>query len=278
MRRRGFSLLEVMVAVALFGAVITIILSAQTGLVASNKTAANMSQAIELARCRMSELEEKQLKLGFPEIEEKDSNPVCCDDKEVPGFSCEWQVERVVLPQATQLAGDAGLSSILGGGLGLEGGLPAIPTGLPTGLPAGLPTGLGAPISNPLGGAQLDLDAGLQNVGQSLMQATGGAGMSGLLSMAFTMVYPSLKPLLEVAIRRVTVIVKWKEGIASRDFTLVQYITNPSRAGLLAGLADAGPMADGGLPTNLGGGSPQQGAGPQPGAAPLLSPFGGAPR
>jgi general secretion pathway protein I len=249
MRRRGFSLLEVMVAVALFGAVVTIILSAQTGLVASNRTAANMSQAIELGRCRMSELEEKQLKLGFPEIEERDSNPICCDDKEVPGFSCEWQVERVILPQATQLGGDAGLSSILGGGLGLgSGGVPGIPSGLPTGLPAGIPTGL---ISNPLGGAQLDLDAGLQNIGTSLQQATGGAGMSGLLSMAFTMVYPSLKPLLEVAIRRITVIVKWREGINTRDFTLVQYVTNPARAGLLAALADAGATGDGGgLPTN----------------------------
>ena len=35
----------------------------------------------------------------------------------------------------------------------------------------------------------------------------------------------------------------------------MQYITNPSRAGLLAGLADAGGVGDGGpLPTNTGGG------------------------
>ncbi len=73
-KRRGFSLLEVLMAVALFGAVVTTILSAQAGLVAGNKSAANMSQAIEIGRCRMSELEEKQLKLGFPEIEEKDTS------------------------------------------------------------------------------------------------------------------------------------------------------------------------------------------------------------
>jgi hypothetical protein len=70
--------------------------------------------------------------------------------------------------------------------------------------------------------------------------------------MAFTIVYPSLKPLLEAAIRRVTVVVKWKEGLILHDFTLVQYITNPSRAGLLAGMADAGLSADGGMP-GLGG-------------------------
>ncbi len=249
MRRRGFSLLEVMVAVALFGAVVTIILSAQTGLVASNKTAANMSQAIEIGRCRMTELEEKQLKLGFPEIEEKDSSQVCCDDKEVAGFSCEWQVERVKLPEQTQIGGDAGLSSLLGGGLGLDAGVPAIPTGIPT--------TLGTVMSNPLGGAQLDFDGGLQNIGQSLQQSFGGAGAAGLLSMVFALVYPSLKPVLESGIRRITVVVRWKEGTNARDFTLMQYVTNPSRTGLLAGMPDGG-VADGGLPTNLGGGAPSR--------------------
>src|SRR5580692_5258453 len=96
---RAFSLLEVMFAVALFGAVVTFILSAQAGLIAGNRTAANMSQAVELGRCRMSELEEKQLKLGFPEIEEKDTSSTCCDDQEVDGFTCDWQVERVKLPE-----------------------------------------------------------------------------------------------------------------------------------------------------------------------------------
>jgi hypothetical protein len=72
--------------------------------------------------------------------------------------------------------------------------------------------------------------------------------------------------LLEAAIRRVTVIVKWKEGLILRDFTLVQYITNPSRAGLLASMGDAGLSADGGIPglgalgALLGGGSPTSGA------------------
>jgi general secretion pathway protein I len=241
-------LLEVLMAVALFSAAVTLILSAQAGVVAGNRTAANMSQAIELGRCRMSELEEKQLKLGFPEIEDKDSNPICCDDKEVSGFSCEWQVERVTLPQATQLGGDAGLSSLLGGGLGLgDGGVPAIPTGIPT--------TLGTVLSNPMGGAQLDFDAGLQNIGQSLQQSFGGAGASGLLSMVFSLVYPSLKPVLESGIRRITVVVRWKEGINDRDFTLVQYVTNPSRTGLLAGMLDAGLVGEGGIPVNTGGGA-----------------------
>jgi hypothetical protein len=64
--------------------------------------------------------------------------------------------------------------------------------------------------------------------------------------MVFSLVYPSLKPVLEAAIRRITVVVLWKEGIASRDFTLTQYVTNPSRSGLAAALGDAGAFGDGG--------------------------------
>ena len=166
-RSAAFSLLEVLFAVALFGAIVTFILSAQAGLVAGNRTAANISQAIELGRCRMSEVEEKQLKLGFPEIEESDSSSVCCNDKEVAGFVCEWRVDRVKLPEMTALGGDAGLSSILGGGLGLSGGsgLGAISSALP---------GAAGAVINPLGGAQLDFDAGLASLGQSLQQSLGG--------------------------------------------------------------------------------------------------------
>jgi general secretion pathway protein I len=231
-RPRGFSLLEVMMAVALFGAVVTTILSAQAGLVAGTRTAANMSQAVEIGRCRMTELEEKQMRLGFPEIEEKDTSSICCDDKETAGFSCDWQVERVTLPQLTALGGDAG-GSFLGGGLDLDAG--AIGSGLPSSL------------LNPAGGAQLDLDAGLQGIGTSLQQSFGGAGAQGLLSMVFSIVYPSLKPILESAIRRITVVVHWKEGSLERDFTLSQYVTNPSRAGLLAGMLEAGAFAEGGI-------------------------------
>ncbi len=268
-RRRGFSLLEVLMAVALFGAVVTIILSAQAGLVASDRTATNMSQAIELGRCRMSEIEEKELKLGFPEIEEKDTSPICCNEKDNPGFTCEWKIERVLLPQPMSLAGDGGLGSILGGGLGLDAGMLS-----PGTIGTSLQTGVGAMAVNPLGGASLDFDAGLQNLGMGLQQSFGGAGMSGLLQLVFSLVYPSLKPMLEAAIRRVTIVVHWTEGRKDRDFTLQQYITNPSRAGLLSALADAGAGGEGGpLPVNTGtqGAPGAAGAG---GPSPFMGPGG----
>jgi general secretion pathway protein I len=274
--KKGFSLLEVMMAVALFGAVVTIILSAQAGLVASDRTATNMSQAIEIARCRMSEIEEKQLRLGFPEIEEKDQSTLCCNDREVAGFSCDWQVERVLLPQPMGLAGEGGLNAIFNSALG-DAGLGSLGStgGLPTSLPTSIAGPMGTTLLNPAGGAALDFDAGLQNIGQQLGQGfgVGGAGMSGLLSLVFSLVYPSLKPMLEAGIRRVTVTVHWQEGPQARDMMLQQYITNPSRSGLLAGLAEAGIGGEGGLLTNVGGGGTGGVGGPGgAGGTPLLAP------
>jgi len=243
---RAFSLLEVLFAVALFGAVVTFILSAEAGLISGNKTAANISQATELGRCRMTELEEKQIRLGFPEIEEKDSSSACCLETETPGFSCEWNVERVKLPEATTLGGDAGLSSLYGGNLELEGGAPPSASSLAS--PAG------SALINPAGGAQLDFDGGLDGFGQSIQKSLGGGmGAQGLVSMVFSIVYPSLKPVLESAIRKITVVVRWKEGAIARDFTLTQYVTNPSRAGLISGLVSSGAFGDGGAGGGLGG-------------------------
>jgi general secretion pathway protein I len=242
---RAFSLLEVLFAVALFGAVVTFILSAEAGLISGNKTAANITQATELGRCRMTELEEKQIRLGFPEIEEKDSSSACCMDTETPGFSCDWNVERVKLPEATSLGGDAGLSSLYGGNLELgDGGAPSSPAGS-----AG-----SALLNNPAGGAQLDFEGGLDTFGQSIQQSLGGGmGAQGLVSMVFSLVYPSLKPVLESAIRKITVVVRWKEGALDRDFTLTQYVTNPSRAGLISGMVSSGAFGDGGAGAGLGG-------------------------
>ena len=126
-----------MVAVALFGAVVTTILSAQAGLVAGNQTAANMSQAVALGRCRMSEVEEKQLKLGFPEIRRKGQQPGLLRRQGSTGFfvrlagrACDaarnhrarcgrrCRLGSRWRPRARRRAIGSGLSSSFGGGVG----------------------------------------------------------------------------------------------------------------------------------------------------------------
>ncbi len=248
---RGFSLLEVMVAIAILGLVLTVILSAQGGLAASNRSAANMGQAVTLGRCKMSELEEKMLKLGYPELDALDEAVPCCEDEKNEVFTCDTRIEKIVMPnfQSGNSLGD-------GGALVGPGSDPAGTAGI-----AGLvnPAGSG-------GGLNLDVDAGLAGIGSSLQsQIGGGAGTQGLLSMVMGILYPAIKPMFEASIRRLTVTVKWKEGPNDRELPIVQYVTNPQRGGFAGSalLPDGGTMdfaAPGTAPTGSAAGTSTAGS------------------
>ena len=234
---RAFSLLEVMVAISILGLALTVILSAQGGLAASNKSAANMGQATGLGRCKMSEMEEKLLKLGYPELDQLDTALPCCEGAEGNGFLCDTRVEKVILPNPPDnTLGDGGFMSGSGGEGGVGGNLPGALAG-----------------NNPAGTGQLDLDGGLQGIGSQVsqqMNQLGGAGSAqGLLTMVMGIVYPSLKPMMENSIRRLTVTIKWKEGPNARELSIVQYITNPQRSGFLNGVLPSGSAAPGGSST-----------------------------
>ena len=81
-RPRGFTLLEVLVAIAILGLGMTAILSAQTGLFASSSYAERISLASGMVRCRLSELELKLNKEGYPLTDQKDEGNCCNDEVE----------------------------------------------------------------------------------------------------------------------------------------------------------------------------------------------------
>jgi general secretion pathway protein I len=249
--RRAFSLLEVMVAVSILGLALTVILSAQGGLAASNKMAANMGSATTIARCKMTEMEERFLKLGYPELDEVDPQAICCEGLDTTKFTCATRVEKVQLPNPPDNSlGDGGFMAS-----------PSASGSAPPGLPGSMPPIPGLAASNPGGTGQLnlDLDAGLQGIGaqvQGQLNAVGGA--NGLLNMVMGIVYPSLKPMLETSIRRLTVTVKWKEGPNEKEFSVVQYVTNPQRSGFVNGVlvGDAGVGTPAGTGGSGGSGTP----------------------
>ena len=249
-----------MVAIAILGLVLTVILSAQGGLAASNRSAANMGQAVSLGRCKMSEIEEKMLKLGYPEIDAIDPGVPCCEDEKSALFACDTRIEKVEMPNF-----NSGNSLGDGGALIGPGSDPAGTAGLPG-------------LINPAGsaGLSLDVDAGLAGIGSSLTSqlGAGGAGTQGLLSMVMGIIYPSIKPMFEMSIRRLTVTVKWKEGTNARELPLVQYVTNPQRAGFAGSalLPDGGVM-DFAPPGTAGTGSAGSGS-----TTPPRSGIGGGPR
>jgi general secretion pathway protein I len=245
----GFTLLEVMVAVAILGLSLTVILSAQVSLFSSGSYGQHVGIATGLVRCREAELEEQLLKLGFPETDLNDEGPCCVGETRLD-MRCKWKVERVELPQPLGLDALGSSSVSAAGSSSLNLGGPSFdPNGALANSPAG-GSALGAlsqfgssGSSGPTGGA------GIGGLSGMLAGAASG-GTSGLASMVMGLVYPSLKPMLEASIRKLTIVVMWKEGIKPQELEVVQWITNPMKANLLSGAIDpsASGSAAGGLP------------------------------
>lgn len=216
---RGFTLLEVMVAVSILGLSLTAILSAQAGAFSAAAHARNISVATGLARCKMTELEEHVMRDGFQELDESDNGP-CCEGDETPNMRCSWRIEKPELPEPKygelNLDTDVGSSDL--GTLGL--------------------------LSKPGGAA--DLKSGnLGDIAQTFATAAGDessgetAGLAGaaegMLGMVMEMVYPDIKSLFEASTRRMTVKLTWKEGSREHDIEIVQWFAIPQKGAPVPG-------------------------------------------
>jgi general secretion pathway protein I len=211
--RRGFTLLEVLVAIAILGLGLTAILGAQVGLFSSASRGEKLTVASNLVRCQMEEAEHKLLREGLPVLDETDEGD-CCDDEGDPidGFRCLTKVERVLLPDPASMQ-DGGTAAD-GEDLG----------------PLGMLAQLQESTASGSEGA-----TSLQGISETLGKSASAEGMG---PMVMGMVYPSLKPMLEASIRRLTVTVSWNEGVRTRDLAVTQFIAYPQVGGL--GAVDGG--------------------------------------
>jgi general secretion pathway protein I len=230
-------MLVVLVADAILGLGFTVLPPAQTGLFSSATPAAVMSEAVGLARCKMSELEEHLLRNGFPITTEEEEGP-CCGDEE-SALSCKWTIASIMLPEFSPLgSADAG-------------------TGEPE----------SALTLDGLSTAKDELAQGDSQSAMSSIQGMMGSGMGSggpsmgagaLAPLAMGMIYPQLKAMLEASIRKVTVKVVWSEGSIQRDLSVTQYLTNPQQGGFLAedesAMGGAGGAGGSSPPSALGAG------------------------
>ena len=230
MRRRtqrassGFTLLEVMVAIAILALSLTAIFSSEAGAIKMAHRSRKMGMATLLARCKMGEIEEQVAEEGLPARFDSGSDE-CCEEGEIEGFECDWEIAPVILPE-TMFASEEGEE------------------GDDTGAAADPMAKVGAALG-------LDPSGATGAGGVDPAQLLSGGGMGGLASMALSFVYPVLKPSFESQIRRATVTVRWKEGDVGHDFDVTQYlvadqpIAAPDAQGA-TGQGVLGPAAPGG--------------------------------
>lgn len=231
-RGRGFTLLEVMVAVAILGLGLTTIFAAQAGAFASAGHARNLSLATGLSRCRMSELE-TQLKVeGFQALDVVDQSGPCCDGEEHPKFSCSWRIEKLELPEERlgELNLDAGLDmSTPGSASGSSpGGTGNID---PLELAASAPSGAMGLMSL-LGKSQAGSQSDISEVAATMAGDDADGAMGGIAEFVMGMVYPDLRTAFVEGSRRITVTIAWTEGSKEHAFDVTQWLVDARAAGL----------------------------------------------
>jgi general secretion pathway protein I len=272
----GFTLLEVMVAVAILGLGLTAILSAQANAFAASAHARDVSEATGLLRCKMLEVEEGLAREGFQELDVQEAGP-CCEGLDHPRMTCSWRIEKPEFPEPAlgELDLDSGLDTESLGPLGAL----ANPSG-GTGLPASGDVGDLAQAFSAIGGPPPGGGGGGEGG-----DGGGDDALGGIFGMMMEMVYPDIKPVMEASTRRVVVTVTWRRGTQERHLSIVQWVVNPNQ-GVSSAEADAasdlleevtGGGTTGGTETTggaapRGGGNPKSG-GPLTGGA--MGPRGG---
>ena len=88
-----------------------------------------------------------------------------------------------------------------------------------------------------------------------------GGGASSLAPMVMSLVYPTLKPMLEASIRKLTVSVEWQGGGKGKSLDIVEYVTNPMMGGLDPNAAAGLESAFSNLAAMFGGAAPGAGTG-----------------
>lgn len=224
MNRRAFTLLEVIVALAILGVSLVAVLDVNAGAVHSHVYAKKLTVATLLARSKMTDLEQKLY-----------DEPLSVDDEEDGGdFSGEgwpsykWR-SKVIVPKTNGLSPEQLFGALfnLPLGDGKEGA---------GGLLGGL---LGGGAAGALGGAA------------AAAGGAGGAGAGGLMGMLGPMAgmaqqqFTQMVDQLQKSVREVHLTVSWKEGKVTESIDLVTHVVSlgpgSDRNGGTPGAGGTGP-------------------------------------
>lgn len=122
--KRGFTLLEVMIGLALLGFGLVVLIKSTTGNIRAAKRAHMMGVAADLTRSKMYDIEEKLLKEGFTDTDQSEDDQAF-DEEGWPEIKYSYKVEQVELPgfDALQELGKtaAAGSAARGSGAGSDG-------------------------------------------------------------------------------------------------------------------------------------------------------------
>lgn len=210
-RARGFTLAEVMIALAILGLALTMLVKSIYGNIASAHASMYIGLAGDLGRGKMYDIEEYLAKEGFKDTEEHEKGDF--GDEGWEGIEWEYRIIPIELPSFEKLVG---LAQGNGEGSGSGSGEDADGDGQPD--PAQL-----ARFQDSMFGQLMTMFGGM---GGGLGGADGGGGGPDLTMIQ--MAYPIIQETLKKSIRKVVLTVRWDTGFEADHADFVLYLTNTS--------------------------------------------------
>jgi general secretion pathway protein I len=201
--RRGFTLLEVMVALAILAMSLVAAFDVVGGALRNHERTRHLELATLLARSKLADVEAKYEEDGFRDFDESDDGTF--DEEGHPEVS--WSVRT--LKPTVELGAEGVVKALTGADGGLEGLL-----GLPAGSLGGK-AGDGKGASGPTTSAM----AGLQGAG-GLAGGLGATAALGAIQAQLTALGEEIKK----GVREVRLTVSWKEGAREEAFTVVTHL------------------------------------------------------
>ncbi|MBL9038279.1 MAG: prepilin-type N-terminal cleavage/methylation domain-containing protein [Archangium sp.] len=218
---RAFTLLEVVVALAILAVSLVAILDINSQAVVSHVYAKKLTVATLLARSKMTDIEQELYDKPLNADDDEDSGDF--SDEGFPSF--KWR-SKIIVPKTNGLSPDQLIGALLNipmGGEGEEGG----------GMLSGLLGSLGGGGANP----------SAQGPGGGLAGALGP--MAGLMQGQFTQMVDKLQK----SVREVHLTVSWKEGKLTESIDLATHIVSMGPGSDRNGGAAAVAAANGAPPT-----------------------------
>lgn len=233
MKRRipsGFTLLEVMIGLALLGLGLIVLIKFAAGNIFNSEEAHMMGVVTDLGRGKMYDIEEVLLKDGFTDTSQSNESEECFTDEGWPNICYSFKVEEPKLPSFDELTTMAEGKAKDMMGSGSNAGSAAM---------AAAAAGSGGGLQNSALGGMLGM-VGMFGGSQDIDAAAGGAMIQGQYSM--------FQEVLKVSVRKVTLTLKWKVLGSDRDMKVVAFFTDPSAMNktLLGGMTNALEASGGG--------------------------------
>lgn len=242
--KRGFTLLEVMLALALLGLGLTVLIKSAASSIYSAQQAHMIGVVTDLARGKMYDLEETLLKDGFSDTEQHEDDQTFTEEG-WPTVKYSYKIEEIELPSFEALQALAAGSGSAGSG--------KRGSGSDDGAGAGgfADSALGGVIGQFGGGFGGGADKGAGAGSGNIDTAQGGA----FIQQFYTM----FQQILKVTIRKVTLTVTWQVMGSDRDMKVVAFFTDAAAMDKVINGLGATELPDAGAGSGSGG---KPGAGP----------------